>query len=37
MRRFHEIRKLDQAAEIFEFLYSLSVGLERLLKILDNQ
>jgi hypothetical protein len=33
MRRFHEIRKLDQAAEIFEFLYSLSVGLERLLKI----
>lgn len=32
LRRFHEIRKLDFADELFEFLYELSVGLERLLK-----
>ena len=33
LRRFHELRKLDFADELFEFLYELSVGLERLLKI----
>ncbi len=33
LRRFHEMRTLDNADEIFEFLYNLSVGLERLLKI----
>lgn len=33
LRRFHELRKLDFADELFEFLYNLSVGLERLLKI----
>lgn len=33
LRRFHELRKLDFADELFEFLYGLSVGLERLLKI----
>ncbi|QIE22131.1 hypothetical protein SBC2_01400 [Caballeronia sp. SBC2] len=33
LRRFHELRQLDQADELFEFLYSLSIGLERLLKI----
>ena len=33
LRRFHELKKLDHADELFEFLYSLSVGLERLLKI----
>lgn len=33
LRRFHELRKLDFADELFEFLYDLSVGLERLLKI----
>lgn len=33
MRRFHETRRLDESSEIFEFLYNLSVGLERLLKI----
>lgn len=33
LRRFHELRKLDTADELFEFLYELSVGLERLLKI----
>jgi hypothetical protein len=32
LRRFHELRKLDFADELFEFLYQLSVGLERLLK-----
>jgi hypothetical protein len=32
LRRFHELRKLDFADELFEFLYDLSVGLERLLK-----
>jgi len=32
LRRFHELRKLDFADELFEFLYELSVGLERLLK-----
>lgn len=32
LRRFHELRKLDFADELFEFLYGLSVGLERLLK-----
>jgi hypothetical protein len=30
---FHEMRTLDHAEEIFEFLYNLSVGLERLLKV----
>ena len=33
LRRFHEISKLDREDELFEFLYQLSVGLERLLKI----
>jgi hypothetical protein len=33
LRRFHELRKLDFADELFECLYGLSVGLERLLKI----
>jgi hypothetical protein len=33
LRRFHEIRQLDHSDEIFETLYNLSVGLERLLKI----
>ena len=33
LRRFHELRKLDFADELFEFLYELSIGLERLLKI----
>ena len=33
LRRFHELRQLDYADEIFEVFYYLSVGLERLLKI----
>jgi hypothetical protein len=33
MRRFHEMRKLDFTDEVFEVLYNLSVGFERLLKI----
>jgi hypothetical protein len=33
LRRFHEMRTLDHTDELFEFLYNLSVGLERLLKI----
>lgn len=33
MRRFHELRKLDNTDEVFEVLYNLSVGFERLLKI----
>jgi len=33
LRRFHEMQVLNHADEIFEFLYNLSVGLERLLKI----
>lgn len=33
LRRFHEMQVLDNADELFEFLYNLSVGLERLLKI----
>lgn len=33
MRRFHEMQRLDQTDEAFEFLYNLSVGLERLLKV----
>jgi hypothetical protein len=33
LRRFHELRLLDHTDELFEFLYNLSVGLERLLKI----
>jgi hypothetical protein len=33
LRRFHEMRTLDNTDEIFEFLYNVSVGLERLLKI----
>jgi hypothetical protein len=32
LRRFHELRKLNFADELFEFLYALSVGFERLLK-----
>lgn len=33
LRCFHEMRTLDDTGEIFEFLYNLSVGLERLLKV----
>lgn len=33
LRRFHEMRVLDNTDEIFEVFYNLSVGLERLLKI----
>lgn len=33
LRRFHEMRQLDYDDEIFEVLYHLSVGFERLLKI----
>lgn len=33
LRRFHETSRLDREDELFEFLYQLSVGLERLLKI----
>lgn len=33
MRRFHEMRNLDYTDEVFEVLYNLSVGFERLLKI----
>lgn len=33
LRRFHETSKLDREDELFEFLYQISVGLERLLKI----
>lgn len=32
LRRYHELRKLDFTDELFEFLYELSIGLERLLK-----
>lgn len=33
LRGFHEMQTLDHAEEVFEFLYNLSVGLERLLKV----
>ncbi|WP_065929245.1 hypothetical protein [Pseudomonas sp. 58 R 3] len=33
LRRFHELQSLDHTDELFEFLYDLSVGIERLLKI----
>lgn len=33
LRRFHELQMFDLPDELFEFLYNLSVGLERLLKI----
>jgi hypothetical protein len=33
LRQFHKLRLLDHDDELFEFLYNLSVGLERLLKI----
>ena len=33
LRRFHELQLLDHTDELFEFLYNLSVGLERLLKV----
>lgn len=33
LRRYHEMHKLDNDDEIFELLYNLSVGFERLLKI----
>jgi hypothetical protein len=32
IRRFQELKKLDSPDEMFEFLYSLSIGLERLFK-----
>ena len=33
LRRFHELELFDYSDELFEFLYNLSVGIERLLKI----
>jgi len=33
LRRFHEMQVLEHTDELFEFLYYLSVGLERLLKV----
>lgn len=33
LRRFYQLRKLDNPDELFEVFYNLSVGLERLLKI----
>lgn len=33
VRCFHEMQILDHAEEVFEFLYNVSVGLERLLKV----
>ena len=33
LRRFYELRNLDQSDEIFEVFYNLAVGIERLLKI----
>ena len=33
LRRFHEIKKLDHSADIFEVFYQLSIGIERLMKI----
>jgi hypothetical protein len=33
LRRFHEMRTLENTDEVFEFVYDLSVGLERLLKV----
>lgn len=33
MRRFHEMKILDYEEDVFEVLYNLSVGFERLLKI----
>ena len=33
LRQFHEMRSLDVTEEVFGFLYELSVGLERLLKV----
>ncbi|MBN2033524.1 MAG: hypothetical protein JW836_09625 [Deltaproteobacteria bacterium] len=33
LRRFHEMQVLDNTDEIFEFLYNLSIGFERLLKV----
>ena len=33
LRRYHEMKVLDFTDELFEFLYELSIGFERLLKI----
>jgi hypothetical protein len=33
LRRFHELEIFDYSDELFEFIYNLSVGIERLLKI----
>ena len=33
IRHFHEMQTLENTDEVFEFLYNLSVGLERLLKV----
>lgn len=33
LRRFHEMKRLDYDEEIFDFLYHVSVGLERLTKV----
>ena len=33
IRQFHEMRQLDNGEDLFEFLYNLAVGFERLLKV----
>lgn len=33
LRRFHEMQTLDYTEDVFEVLYNLSVGIERLLKV----
>ena len=33
LRRFHELRKLDCSADLFEVFYQISIGIERLMKI----
>ena len=33
LRRFHELQRLDNADDLFEVFYDLSIGIERLMKI----
>jgi len=33
LRRYHELQQLEYTDEVFDFLYNLAVGIERLLKI----
>src|SRR5215469_14223822 len=33
LRRFHELHTLDNADDLFEVFYNLSIGIERLMKI----